>query len=328
MKNGRWWSALPLLGVLVGCSDDETARAKQTAEPQVVTAFDPGAGELPEGVVATDGRAWVGLAPSGRVVSVDLEGSGQVSAFGELPPPPQDGFMTGLALGPDQRIYAALVSPDPAVTGGIYRLPAGGGKAELFASGPELAFPNGLAFAKGGELFVTDSAHGSVVEIAPDGTLGVWAQHDSLLGQKDFCGPDLNSFDIGANGIALGDDAIWVANNDKGAIVKIAFEPDGSAAEPEIVAGPDCDLLGGADGLARDAAGNAWVAVNRQNRVVRITPAGAIEIVAEGGALDFPASLAFANVAGKPSLLVTSFALGAALSGGQPAPALVALPMD
>jgi hypothetical protein len=68
--------------------------------------------------------------------------------------------------------------------------------------------------------------------------------------------------------------------------------------------------------------------VNRQNRLARVTPAGKIEIVAENGALDFPASLDFGQVGGKRSLLVTSFALGAALSGGQPAPALVALAVD
>jgi sugar lactone lactonase YvrE len=121
---------------------------------------------------------------------------------------------------------------------------------------------------------------------------------------------------------------VYVANNDKGSIIKIPVLADGSAGTPEIVAGPDCERLGGADGLARASDGSLWVAVNRQNRLVRIDLAGGIETVAENGALDFPASLAFGTVLSSPSLLVTSFALGEALSGGHPDPALVALPMD
>ena len=313
------------LCLVAGCSDDATdPQQKEPIEPSVLAAFDPTIGELPEGLAVSGDTAYVGFAPTGAIATLDLGTTGAPVPFGNLPAPPADGFMTGLALGPDSRLYAALVSPDPNVPGGIYRLPAGGGDAELFASDANMPFPNGLAFAPDAALLVTDSGKGAVLRITTDGTVSVWLEHDSLKGQLDYCGPGLNTFDIGANGIALDADSVYVANNDKASIVKIPIASDGSAGTPSLLAGPDCDRLGGADGLALDASGALWVAVNRQNRLVRVTQDGAIETRAEGAPLDFPASLALTE----SRLLVTSFALGAALSGGSPQPALVALDLE
>jgi sugar lactone lactonase YvrE len=114
---------------------------------------------------------------------------------------------------------------------------------------------------------------------------------------------------------------VYVANNDKGSIVKIPIEADGSAGAPSELVAPDCAALGGADGLALGPDGSLYVAVNRQNRLVRVDAEGAVHVIAEGGVLDFPASLALAD----GELVVTSFALGAALSGGDPKPALVSV---
>lgn len=326
----RLMSIALILGALAACSsaDDGGENTAQTATPTALHVFDPAAGELPEGIAVSGSTAYVGLAPTGSIVRVDLAAGAVVTPFGSLPKPPANGFMTGLALGPDARLYAALVSPDASVQGGIYRLPAAGGDAELFSSHAELGFPNGIVFDADGSLLVTESGGGKVFRIASDGTASVWISDPTLVGQRDFCGPDLNTFDIGANGIALGDGAVYVANNDKGSIIQIPVRDDGTAGTPKLLVEPDCDTLGGADGLARAEDGSLWVAVNRQNRLVRVDPAGKLTTVAEGGVLDFPASLAFGSVGGEPSLLITSFALGAALSGGQPNPALVALPAE
>jgi sugar lactone lactonase YvrE len=315
-------SFLALALASAGCSGEDAAAPPGPATPTAVQSFDPALGELPEGLALDGGSAFVGFAPTGRIERVELAG-GARSPYGELPAPPANGFMTGLAFGPDGRLYAALVSPEATPAGGIYRLPAGGGAAELFASGPELAFPNGLAFDAAGVLYVTDSALGAVQRVRPDGSVQSVVTDPLLAGQKDFCGPDLNTFDIGANGIALGDGVIYVANNDKGSIVTIPLADDGTAGAPSELVPPDCDRLGGADGLALGADGSLFVAVNRQNRLVRVAPDASTEVIAEGGVLDFPASLALAG----GELWVTSFALGAALAGGAPKPALVRLPL-
>lgn len=320
----RFVSLAALAVAFAGCSDEASdAPAQSTAAPSAVVAYDPAQGELPEGLALDAKAAYVGFAPSGQIERVALGVDPVRTPYGSLPAPPATGFMTGLAFGPDGRLYAALVSPEPDPAAGIYRLPPGGGSAELFASDAELPFPNGLAFDGGGALYVTDSALGAVRRVASDGSVSDWITHPSLLGQRDFCGPDLNTFDIGANGITLGDGVVYVANNDKGSIVAIPIEEDGSAGSPSELVAPDCDRLGGADGLALGADGHLYVAVNRQNRIVRVGADGSIQVIAEGGVLDFPASVALAN----GELWVTSFALGAALSGGTPKPALVRLPV-
>ena len=300
-----------------------------SAEPAVVAAFDPALGELPEGLAVLDGKAYVGFAPKSEIVSVALAGAPAVSSFGSAPvPPPNAGFLTGLAFDGGGALYAALVSFDPGTQAGIYKIAPGGGAAVAFATDPGMVFPNGLAFDAGGDLLVTDSAAGAVLRISPAGDVSPWASDPVLTGQKDFCGPGLGSFDIGANGIAVGAaGARYGATNPHASSVGVPVLAGGAAGAPEIVAGPDCDALGGADGLVVDADGSLLVALNRLNRIVRVGAGGSVTVVAEGGVLDFPASLAIADVGGERSLLVTSFALATASAGRAAHPALVAMPL-
>src|SRR3984957_14425440 len=150
------------------------AAAATPAAPSMVAAFDPAAGELPEGVATKDGFAYVGFAPVGEIARVDLR-TGSRAHFAKLPKPvPGKGFMTGLAFGPDGLLYAALVSFDPTVQQGIYRVGSTGGDATLFAKDPKMVFPNGLSFDATGKLFVTDSAAGAIFEIARTGAVSPW----------------------------------------------------------------------------------------------------------------------------------------------------------
>jgi hypothetical protein len=134
---------------------DPNAGAPVTAT--MVAHFDASAGELPEGFVLTKDSAYVGFAPTSRVVRVDLV-AGTATAFGQLPlPVPGKGFMTGLASSPAGDVYAGLASFVPEVQAGIYRIPKEGGAATLFAKDMALPFPNALAFDTDGSLWATDS---------------------------------------------------------------------------------------------------------------------------------------------------------------------------
>ena len=86
-----------------------------------------------------------------------------------------------------------------------------------------------------------------------------------------------------------------------------------------MVVGPDCASLGGADGLTRDAAGNLLVAVNRQDKVVRVTSKHSIEPVVSGGTIDFPASFAWKGT----TLFATNFAFATASSGKPAKPGIL-----
>jgi hypothetical protein len=294
----------------------------QPAVPTLLAAFDPAAGELPEGLATKDDVAFVGFAPLGEIARVDLR-TGERARFAKLPKPvPGKGFMTGLAVGADGALYAALVSFDPSVQPGIYRVPAAGGQAALFAKAPGMLFPNGLLFDAKGALFVTDSAAGAVYKVSPSGDATVWASSPLLAGDAKECGGSGNPFAIGANGIAARDGAFYVTNTDKGLVVRVGRAADGSARPPEIVAGPDCSALAGADGLVVDGSGDLVVAVNRQNKLVRLASGGRMDVIGRNGALDFPASLT--RDAG--TVFVTSFALANASSGKPAHPGLLRMP--
>jgi hypothetical protein len=316
---------------LAACAQSEPAGGKAAATPRpaaapaaptMVTAFDPAAGELPEGVAIREGFAYVGFAPLGEIARVDL-GTGAKTHFAKLPKPvPNKGFMTGLAFGPDGLLYAALVSFDPSVQPGIYRMSTAGGDASLFAKDPKMVFPNGLVFDSAGALFVTDSAAGTIFKVARSGAVTPWAASALLAGDPAQCGGSGNPFPIGANGLAERGGAFFATNTDKGSIVRIAINPDGSAGAPAIAVGPDCAALAGADGVTVDPRGDLVVAVNRQDKVVRVTKAGGIDAVTTGGPVDFPASLAWDGT----TMISTNFALAKASTGKPAKPGLLATP--
>jgi sugar lactone lactonase YvrE len=292
-----------------------------TRTTTVVASFDPAAGELPEGVATKDGFAYVGFAPLGEIAKVDLHGGTRVR-FAKLPKPvPGKGFMTGLAFGPDGLLYAALVSFDPTVQPGIYRVGSAGGDAALFAKDPKMVFPNGLSFDAAGKLFVTDSAAGTIFQVTPSGTVSTWVSSPLLAGDATQCGGSGNPFPIGANGLVMKDGALLASNTDKGSIVRTEIEPDGSAGAPELATGPDCGALAGADGLTVDAHGDLIVLVNRQNKVVRVSKGGGVAVVAAGPAVDFPASAAWNG----RTMISTNFALANASAGKPAKPGLLAI---
>lgn len=293
-------------------------QAREAAPPtsRLVARFDAAAGELPEGLVVTSDTAYVGFAPTGGISKVDTV-TGAATAFAQLPRPVSGkGFMTGLAQSASGELFAGLASFVPEVQAGIYRIAKGGGQATLFAKDDALPFPNALAFDSKGDLFVSDSGTGSLFRVTSDGHAQRWASDDALSGDKDSCKGAGPGFAIGANGIVVERDAVYVVNLDKATLVKVPREADGSAGVPTILAGPDCDALGGADGLARAPDGSLVVAVNRQNKLVRVATDGGVETIVSGDPFDFPASIAYRG----ETLFATNFALKNA-SAGKPAAA-------
>ncbi len=299
-----------------------TAACSTSSEPtppvvDSLVEFNPQQGELPEGLAIVGDTAYVGFAPTGTVARVDLA-TGSTEPWGKLPTPvPDKGFMTGLAASHGD-ILAALVSFVPDVQAGVYRIPTTGGDATLVASAAAMPFPNAIV-PDGDAAFVTDST-GKVFRIAA-GTATVWSQDELLAGNKDACGTGIGpGFDIGANGLVVDPDALYVVNTDKATLIRIARNADGSAGAPAVIAGPDCDGLGGADGLVRDGDG-FLIAVNRQNKIARVSSTGAVSLYATGTALDFPASLAWDG----SRWLGTSFAFANAVAGTSPHPGLFTL---
>jgi sugar lactone lactonase YvrE len=304
------------------CSGNPTNHAAEPAAASstaLVAKFDASAGELPEGLLFTDDYAYVGFAPTGRVARVDVE-SGRATTFAQLPAPVAGkGFVTGLAASPAGDVYAGLASFVPEVQAGIYRIERGTGEVSLFAKDEALPFPNGLAFDASGALFATDSGTGSVFRVDARGRAERWANDATLLGDAKACDGAGPGFAIGANGIVVESDAVYVVNLDQATLLRIPRRQDGSAGPSEVIAGPDCETLGGADGLARAPDGTFVIAVNRQNKLVRVTPGGVVTTLAAGAPFDFPASVAYR----KDTLFATNFALHNASAGLPSQPGLV-----
>lgn len=320
-------AALTATSVAACASDHNDRRADETVKAQEPTAelvadFDLSKSELPEGIVVQNGVPYVGLALTSQIARVDT-GSGKWSLFGTLPKAvPNLGFMTGLAASPADpgAIYGALASFTPEVQAGIYRVSDAGGEATPFAKHPDMAFPNGIATDETKNFYVTDSAAGAVFRVSPSGDkVDEWIKSDLLAGDKDnSCAKAAGagvSFNIGANGIVKQGGDWFVTNSDKGTIVRISVADNGDARKAELFSGPNCEALGGADGIDSDGE-NLIVAMNYQNKVSRVDSAGRAEVLVAGSPLDFPAS---PGVSGK-TLYVTNFAFATAASGkGRPA---------
>ncbi len=263
---------------------------------ETVVSFDPAKGQLPEGLAITDrGVIYVGFAPTGEIVKVTDEGD--VSPVATLPN--GEGFLVGLSVDRRDRLFAAVASLDDA-THGIWRVRRDG-SAERVVPLPTDTFPNAIAF-RGRRMYVTDSFGGAVWRIGR-GHARIWAQDDVLLGDTT------TDFPIGANGLAFFGRDLYVSNSQKGRIVRIPVQPGGRAGTPVLLV-EDEEILG-ADGIAFDVRGNLYVAVNEQDKLVRMGPSGGLETLATvADGLDFPATPIFGERRPhRTDLFVTNFAL-------------------
>ena len=192
-----------------------------------------------------------------------------------------DGSVIGVESDGAGTIYAAVAREEG--ESGVWRVPSDGEPSRLATI---TGFPNDVLLDRDRErLLVTESNDGVVHEVTLDGEASVWLD-----------APRLDTAGFGANGLAFGPDGgvfvtVTQAAGETGRLLRVPVADDGSALGPETYfEGPE---LYGADGVAtRD--GQPYVAVNRQNRVVRVTPEGRIVAVATADdGLVFPSDVAF-----------------------------------
>lgn len=296
-------------------AEPQQAASRRSDEAlQVVSAFDGARGELPEGLtVDKAGNIYVSVgypfwfpAPEGFGAIWKISPDGEtITVLHSFPGGPG---AAGLAVSPSGVLYYAYPNPgDPA--NGVYRL-VGDEAPERLPGSENIALANGLALSKQGDLYVTDSFMGAVWRIPHDGGMAeIWIQHEWLAG----CSAD---FAVGANGIALWQDSMYVASTEKGLIVRIPILKDGTPGQPNIVAGDtECDPedeLDGPDGIALDVHGNIFALLVLQHKLVRIdSDDGSLTVLltADDGLFN-PASIAFGTGKGnRQDVFVSNFAL-------------------
>jgi sugar lactone lactonase YvrE len=271
---------------------------------ETVAGFDAHAQESPEGVgLDGSGNIYVSLALTGEIRRIAPGGAQSEVARIHV----AGGYVLGLAVAPDGAIYVA-VPATPQKDFGLWLIEDG--IASRVAALDPRGFPNDVAIDSTGNVYVSDSALGAVWKVSPTGSAAIWIQGPLLTGDK-------TAFGFGANGLELQEGALFVNNTSKGSIVRIPIRPNGSAGRPAVFV-QDPALIG-ADGLAFDAAGNAFVTTDGlQNTLVEVHAGGTVQTLATASdGLDYPASVTFGlggdasslyianggNVFGRPSVM-------------------------
>jgi sugar lactone lactonase YvrE len=282
---------------LIMLSSITIVSANGNYEATEVLDFDPPA--APEGIAFDKtGNLYVGIASNGSIVKMAPNGDTSILTTINI----GFGFLLGLATDAPGNVYAGVATFNPE-THGVWKI-SKSGQQEVLATLPLTSLPNGLAFDKRGDLYVSDSFMGAIWRINSQGDVEMWIADPLLLGD-----PSSPGFVVGANGIAFDKDgSLFIANTNYGRIVKVPVNPDGTAGSSEVVV-EDMGLIG-ADGVAFDNHRNLYVTVNVLNQIVKITPQGDIETIADQPEnLDSPASVAFGTGNGeRKNLFITNAA--------------------
>jgi sugar lactone lactonase YvrE len=165
-----------------------------------------------------------------------------------------------------------------------------------------LAFPNGMAEDRHGDIYVADSLLGAIYKLSEDkSTLAVWFKDKALLSRN----PDQP---VGANDLAFDADErfLYVDNAGNRQVLRIPIDEEGDPGRIQLFAdGATIDkqlhlkgpvALFFADGMQFDVKGNLYVMANLSNEVEVFSPDGKLihRYAGTGGnALDFNASAVF-----------------------------------
>jgi sugar lactone lactonase YvrE len=291
----RSFSRFALILVLGGQALWSAAPASSAVvELETIVTFDPHAQEYPEGVaVDTSGNLYVSLSSIGEIRRIEPDGTQTVLARIHV----AGGYTLGIALAPDGAIYAA-VPATPRKDLGLWRIDPDGTTTRVSALDPK-GFPNNVALDGAGNVFVSDSALGAVWRVTRDGATSIWVQHPLLQGNR-------TAFGFGANGLEVREGALFVNNTSTGSIVRVPIRGNGDAGRPTVFF-QDASLVG-ADGLAFDDLGNAYVTTDGlQNTLVRVSGMGGTEILATAAdGLDYPASVVFGEGVESSNLFIAN----------------------
>src|SRR5881397_3732154 len=196
-----------------------SAGAVRAGSPvHIVVAFDESAGQNTEGIaIDRTGDLFVSVSPLGDLWKIHA-GTTQPQAFGHVDGivPGRDFGMLGLAVDVFGNAYAAVQSADPTVDG-VYRFDRATGDATRLPGTEAIGIPNGLAFDKQANLYVTDSAAGAIWRIPWGGSAQLWLQDAELTGDGSLG----LGVPLGANGIAYRNGVFTVTNTEHRTVLAI-----------------------------------------------------------------------------------------------------------
>ena len=264
--------------------------AAAQATVHVVVAFDESKGQNPEGLaIGRNGTLFVSVSPLGDVWRIP-PGSTQPQPFAHVNgiTPGSDFGLLGLAVDVFGNVYGAVQSANPDANG-VWRFDRTTGAATRLPGTAAIGLPNGLAFDKQMNLYVTDSARGAIWRIPWGGTASIWLQATALTGDGSL------GLNLGANGIAIQRGVLTVTNTERRTVLqipKVGGQPGAISLLASLQVGDN------PDGVTMDVFGDAFIAMNLANAIGEVTPSGSMHVVASGGPLDFPSSVVFGTARG------------------------------
>jgi hypothetical protein len=276
--------------------------AAAQATVHVVVAFDESKGQNPEGLaIARNGTLFVSVSPLGDVWRIP-PGSTQPQPFAHVNGivAGRDFGLLGLAVDVFGNVYGAVQSANPDANG-VWRFDRTTGAATRLPGTAAIGLPNGLAFDKQMNLYVTDSARGAIWRIPWGGTASIWLQATALTGDGSL------GLNLGANGIAIQRGVLTVTNTERRTVLqipKVGGQPGAISLLASLPAGDN------PDGVTIDVFGDAFVAMNLANAIGEVTPSGSMHVIASGGPLDFPSSVVFGTARGyRTSIFGVNFSI-------------------
>lgn len=275
-------------------------RQQKTCEPGPVQAVIPWPGWFESVVVANNGDIYTAdqatmnvyrITPKGRVSLI-------ASLFG---PDYYDYYATyagtlGMEFDRKGNLWIATLDSLNTARHGIYKVTPGG-QFELAVpmDNSVIPVPNSVAFDAQENLYVTETYIGGIWKVARgEHVATLWLAHELLTPPPGGV--------FGANGIVYKDKALYVANTDRGTLLKVPFNRDGSAGEPTVFA-ELLDPLGasiGPDGVAlgRDGDSAVYATGIYSGQLVRVADDGTYEVVLDQD-LGYPTGAAFGKTQGE-----------------------------
>jgi sugar lactone lactonase YvrE len=273
------------------------------ANVEVVASFSEQAGQDPEGLtIDKAGDTFVSMSGLGQLWKFPA-GSTTPAIFGSIPGivPGQDFGLLGLATDATGNVYGAVQAASSDANG-VWRFDRATGEATRLAGTSAIMIANGLTFDKRGNLYITDSRLGAIWRVPPGGAAEIWLQDPLLTGDGS-----LGLF-LGANGIAFRHGFLFVTNTELRTLLTVPVGVDGTAGAPSVFTSFGTGF--NPDGLALDVFGDAYVAMNVQNTIMRVAADGSQDVVAAGSPLDFPSSVAFGTARGnRRDLFAVNFSI-------------------
>lgn len=243
------------------------------SSPHIVAHFDLATHQQPENIaLLPDGSPVLTFSTARQVVRIDQHG--RVHLLATLPkppagttPPPALGApaVTGIALADGGTFYVNYAAGSSSLNGVWAFRP--GGRPRQIAALPPGGLPNGLALDEEHDvLYVTDSVPGAVWRVPLGrGRPTAWATGPALA-RTGF---------VGANGIKVRGNEVWVSNLDRATLLRIPITRGGAAGPVRTVA----TGLTGIDDFAFAGGGRVLAALVLPSEVALVRPDGSHSIV-------------------------------------------------